>query len=126
MKTIFFNLSIFCLCLISCKKERSCNCTVLTQGTTTTHNQAAGISISIPIVGSITLTQPSDTTMMNSYTDNGTKKMNYEKVSKKTMKKTCPSSYEETFNDNSSLITPGSSTVTTTNSGKRSYTCKIE
>jgi hypothetical protein len=121
-------LIVFCTCLvfISCKKDRDCNCTVNVSGTKLTHNQTAGTTINIPPLPPVVVVAPSDTTYSTPYSYGETQKTSYHKVSKSTMNANCPTAFEETINDNSVNITPGTSTLTITDSGKRKYTCVVE
>lgn len=126
MKFYVVALSIVCLSLISCKKNRNCNCYIVTSGTITTHSQTAGTGLSIPGFPAFNLVQPKDTTIVDPYSFTDTDNTSYEKVSKSTMHKNCPASREEHFSDQSELITAGTSTVTTIKAERRVHTCKIE
>lgn len=126
MKFYVFALSIFCLTVVSCKKDRTCNCTVITSGVKTTHNQTAGNTINIPPLPPVVIVPATDTTYSNSYSTSSRQITSYNKVSKKSMNTSCAASFEETTGDVSLILTPGTSTVTTTDAGLRKYTCKIE
>jgi len=126
MKFYLFAFCITGLGFISCRKDRTCNCLVTTEGTSTTHSQSAGNTINIPPIPPIVITPASDTIYSNPYVNNDTEITNYHKVSKNTMYKNCPTGSEKNFTENSTNIIPGTSTVTTTNSGKKTYSCKIE
>lgn len=114
------------LFLISCKKNRSCTCTVNTAIQTTTHSQTAGTTISIPPLPPVVLTPASDTTYSSASDIVTSQKTDYHRVSKNTMNKNCASHYEETILDSSLVITPGTSTLSTQRSGTKTYSCKIE
>lgn len=129
MKSYPIFISLLALLFIACKKERTCSCTVTTSGTITTHSQSAGITFSVNIgipIPPIEITTARDTTYTQSYGYVNTSKENYEKISKRAMKRNCPRTYEESFQDGGITIIPGTSTVTTSESGKREYACKIE
>ncbi len=126
MKFYLFVLSLVCLGFMSCKKDRTCNCTVITEGFKVTHSKTAGNVINIPPLPPIEITPATDTTFTSPYSYSTTRKTNYNNVSKNTMNKNCATGFEEGFNDNSTNVTPGTSTVTITDSGKKKYTCKVE
>lgn len=126
MKFYLLVLGIAGLIFISCKKDRSCNCTVSTRGTTITRNQTAGITLPIPGFPPIEIIPGSDTTVVTPFTDSNIDNTSYRKVSKNTMNERCPTTSEETFNDHSVVITPGTSTVTTSTYGKKTYACEVK
>jgi hypothetical protein len=130
---IAFSISAFAIVFVSCKKERTCSCTVATTGTVTMQSKSAGITFTlnlglpIPIpIPPIVITSAKDTSFVTPYSYSNTLKTKYDKVSKGAIKKNCPSTMEETFTDGSTNIVPGSYTVTSTEEGKKTYTCKIE
>ena len=112
--------------LSACKKDRTCSCSIVTTGTTTTHSQTAGNTVDISPLPPIVIVAPTDTTFSTPFTYISSSKYNYDKVSKKTMRKNCASSSEENLMDGSTLVSPGTSTVTTTRKEKKVYTCTIE
>ncbi len=125
MKALTYTLGIACLFLISCKKNRTCNCTVNTSESTTIRNQTAGTSFSLlgtPLV----LVPPSDTTVTTIHGYSTVEKKNYDKVSKKTMRGNCASSYQTTDEDSYVSLTAGTSTVTTNKTVTKKYSCVIE
>lgn len=127
---ICFVLAVF---FISCKKERACNCEVTKTGTSTTRCQTAGITFSLNLglplpvpIPPIVVSPAKDTTIVTSFSYKNPQKLNYENVSKRTLKKICQSAFEEEYSDQSSSVIPGTSTVTTTEAGKKAYSCEIE
>ena len=126
MKSILFILTGISLSFASCKKERTCSCTVVSQGTTTTRSQTAGTSITIPLLGSFSIVAAKDTTVISPYLNTNNKKTDYDKISKRKAKKNCLASYEENYDENSRIVAVGTSTLTITDNIKKSYTCKIE
>ena len=126
MKNYLIALIFISITFISCKKDRDCTCTVYTTGVKTIHNQTAGTSFSFPPLPPIVLIAAKDTTSSEPYAYYTNKKENYHKVSKNSMKKNCPATEEENTYDSYTINSPGTSTVTVTDSGKRTYTCKIE
>ena len=114
-KTCFF---LFLIVIgASCRKNRTCNCTVVTDGTSTIRTQLAGIPILLP---------GTDTTVVQPLYTVNTKKTDYKKVNKHDMRRVCLEKSEETINSTSSNVVPGIYTITTTNEGKKTFTCKIE
>jgi|GEM_PF-1787418 len=131
MKFYLVVLSILCLSILSCKKERTCTCQIIDSGTTTTRSQSAGVAFSLNIgiplpIPPITITEAKDTTIVTSYAYGNSRKTTYDKASKKTITKACPTKSEESYTDGSTTIIPGTSTVTVSENGKKTYTCKIE
>lgn len=117
MRSVAFTLALCCLLLLGCKKDRTCICTITSTGSTNTRTQTPGIP---PLLAE------SDTTILspiNSVTGSNTK---YNKLSKRDMRNNCPASASETFNESSVNQVPGIFTITTTQSGIRSYSCKID
>lgn len=126
MRSNFFILIIACFSFFSCKKDRTCSCTVSTRGTTTTRNQTAGITLPIPGLPPIEIMPGQDTTIYTPFTYTDTDIASYKKVSKNTMNENCPTTSEESFNDSYVVITPGTSTVSINNHGKKTYACEIK
>lgn len=106
-----------CFSVMACKKDRVCNCTVTTNGTTTTHTQTTGFA---PVFDGI------DTTTSQPLNSSNTTKTTYGKVSKKAMHSNCFATSQESLNESSANTAPGIFTITTTQTGTKKYTCKIE
>jgi hypothetical protein len=115
VKTI--SSAVFILLLFSCTKNRVCNCTITSQGTTNTTTYTSGIPGVVP-EGSVTTTTPFYTT--------NTVKTKYSKVSKYDMRSVCFTSSEESINSTTNNSAPGLYSVVTTETGTKSYSCKIE
>lgn len=118
--------ALICISLSSCRKDRTCSCSITTTGSTITHSQTAGNVINISPLPPVVIVPATDTTFTTPFVYYSTTKSNYDKVSKKSMRRNCASSSEEEWRDGSTLITPGTSTVTTTRTEKRVYSCSIE
>lgn len=110
MKHLFFVCLTICLVFYSCKKDRTCKCTVDTNGSTTTHISSADGSI--------------DTTFFAPLVNSSETKIEYKEVTKKKAKFNCVSRTED-FSDIYPFGVPGIASITTTNSGTRTYDCKI-
>ena len=117
MKPYFFILFACVLVVGACKKDRTCNCTIITNGVTTTHTQTAGFE---PIISA------SDTTTSTPLYEVNTLKRTYHKVTNGDMRSNCLSKSEESVNQTSTSNTAGIFSVTTTQSGIKTTTCKIE
>lgn len=126
MKSTLFILISICLSIVSCKKDRTCSCTVVSQGTTTTRSQTAGTSITIPLLGSFSIVAAKDTTVISPYLNTNNKKTDFDKISKRKAKRNCIESYEESYDESSRVVAVGTSTLTITDNIKKTYTCKIE
>ncbi|MCC6369403.1 MAG: hypothetical protein IT236_00215 [Bacteroidia bacterium] len=113
----YFLFPALALAIISCKKDRVCNCTITVQGTTISRTQTLGLP---PLLNGTdtTITQPL-------FTINSEKKT-YNKVREKDMRKTCFSTSSESINQSSNNVVPGIYTITTTQTGTKTYDCKIE
>jgi hypothetical protein len=103
--------------LVACKKDRVCNCTITDEGETKTRSQLTGFS---PFLAG------TDTTVTQPLNRTNTQKKKYTKVTKKQMRANCMASSDETINRSSNTTIPGIYTITTTDSGTRTYDCKIE
>ncbi len=135
MKKITFVFAI-ALVLLSCKKERTCSCDVTTSGNVTSNAKSAGLSFTLsasqlglpfPVnIPPIVIIASKDTTFVTPYNYGSTSKETYDKISTRSLKGSCPSSTEESINNASTQMVPGSHTVTSTNVGSRKSTCKIE
>jgi hypothetical protein len=97
--------------LYSCKKDRVCNCTITTTGTTSTRTQSflAGI----------------DTTIRIPLNNTSASKVTFEDVSKRKAKNNCFNKSEE-FNESTPNSVSGLFSITITNSGTRSYDCTLD
>jgi len=131
MKKHVIAVALLGLAFAACKKDHTCDCTVTTDGVTTTRTQITGLSLdSIPL-GVISIPLPSllparDTTTQQPLHNVNTRKTTYSKVSMSDMRAACYASSVETLNDFSVNQAPGIYTVTTTQSGTKTYDCKIE
>jgi hypothetical protein len=118
MKKLILLTSLTSFIFISCKKDRVCNCSITTSGTTTTQ---ANVSISaggfpIPIA---------DTTFVAPLYKVDQNKITYTKVKKRVAKNNCFNKTEN-INESNPTIIPGFLNVTVTNTGTRTYSCKLE
>ena len=109
MKNLIFVLFLFAL--MSCRKDRVCNCTVTTIGTTETTTSSTILQIDTTIV------TPLNTTDVN--------KAKFKDVSKKKAAFNCFDKSED-FDETTYNNIPGFLNVTSRNKGTRSYKCKIE
>lgn len=125
MKSSFLIFASACLLFISCKKDRSCSCTVTSNESTTIRNQTAGTSFTL-LGNVITLVPPSDTAVTTQKNYSNVEKKEYNKVSKKSMRANCPVSFQESDEDSYVSLTAGTSTVTTTRVVTKKYACEIE
>lgn len=126
MKTTSLFFAALIVLLGSCRKDRTCNCTVTKEGTVTTRNQTPGISINISPLPPVEVVAPSDTTIVSPLNGTYEEKTVYQDIKLKTAKSNCVSNYEVSVSENSVQILPGTATITTTQSGKKIYSCKIE
>lgn len=126
MKTTTFFFAALLVLLASCRKDRTCNCTVTSEGTTTTRNQTEGTSISISPLPPIVVVEPIDTTVTTPFSNSKTETTIYKDVKARTAKYNCVSSFEETISENNVQTIPGTATITSTQTGKKIYSCKIE
>lgn len=131
MKKITSLLAVMIL-FAACKKERTCTCEITTSGNVSSHAVSNGLSFSIGNIGlpipipPITIVAAKDTNFVTPYSYSSTSKETYDKISKRSIKGTCPSATEESINSTSTDIMPGSYTVTSTNVGTRTGKCSIE
>lgn len=126
MKINLFILVAVCFSFFSCRKDRTCNCTVTTKGVTTTRNQTAALTLPIPGLPPIEIVAGRDTTVYTPFSYADTDNRSYRKVSKNTMNKNCPATAEETFNDDALIITTGTSTVSINRHGRKTFACEIK
>lgn len=97
--------------LASCKKDRVCNCTVTTVGITTTTTSSTIL--------------PIDTTVYTPLYTTNTIKSTFKKVKKGTAKSNCFGKSENISETTNNSI-PGVFNITNTNTGTRTYDCKLE
>ncbi len=116
MKNFLLSVLLCSIVFTSCKKDRTCDCKIVTDGTNTSRTQTAGIPVLLPGTDT-TISQPI-------YTINN-KKTEYKKVSKHDMRRVCFPISEESTNNSSTNVVPGIYTITIVNEGKKTYTCKI-
>lgn len=109
----------------ACRKDRTCNCTVTEEGTTTTRNQTPGTSIAISPLPPIEIVKAMDTTIVTPFNNSSEKSIVYRDVKARTAKYNCVS-YQENIAENSVQTIPGTATITTTESGTKTYSCKLE
>jgi hypothetical protein len=131
MKSSLAIFLVVSVTLISCKKDRSCTCSITTTQNTTTRTQTAEVSVTIPGFPPVVISPAKDTTAYSSSTYTGDKKTNYDKIRKGKMRQECPTSSDDSYTDSSTNTTAGTTgsgatTITTTRTTKNSYSCKIE
>lgn len=135
MKKLSFILALSAI-LLSCKKERTCSCNITTSGTINSRALSAGLTFTfgfnlpglpIPVViPPITIIGSKDTSFVTPYSYASTSKETYEKISNRSLKGSCPTTKEESIGYTSTDLVPGSYTVTSTNTGTKKSSCKIE
>lgn len=125
MNYSFLILACVWLLFNSCKKDRSCTCTVTSSESTTIRNQTAGTTFTL-LGNVITLVPPSDTTVTTQKNYSNVEKTDYHKVSKKSMRSNCPVSFQESDEDSYVSLAAGTSTVSTTKIVTKKYACEIE
>ena len=109
MKKLVVLASIFVV-VSACKKDRVCECTVVTSGETITTTQ-------IPGLADTSVTIPLNTTDINAIT--------FEETSKKKAKYNCLNKTEN-INETTSNGIPGFVTVNITNKGIRTHSCELK
>jgi len=115
-------LGLVALTIISCKKDRTCSCTITKTGTSTTTGKADLMLLPgfpIPLADTSFITSVNETLSAD-------KKM--EKVTKRAAKNNCIS-YSEPYSETILTSVPASSfnlTVSVTNKGDRHYTCELK
>lgn len=117
MKKLFFTALSLCFVFVSCKKDRTCSCTITNIGTNTVHTVTPGLPPLLPAT---------DTTIVTPTNSINTQKTKYTKVSKKTMRNNCYEKLDESYSESTTNGVPGLFTITTTQAGVRTYACKIE
>jgi hypothetical protein len=100
------------LTFISCKKDRVCNCTITTTGTTNTHTE-------------FNLGTPIDTTISVPLSTSSTNDITFYKVTKRRAKNNCFDKSED-VNETTQNGVPGFVSITVTNTGKRKYKCELK
>jgi hypothetical protein len=111
MKNIIALIVCLGLTVISCKKNRVCNCTVTTIGTTKTTTSSELF--------------PVDTTIITPLYTNNTNKATYKEVTKRQAKNNCFDRSED-INETSTNNIPGFVNITNQDTGTRTYDCKLE
>lgn len=111
MKTFTILLMGLSVITVSCKKDRTCNCTVVTTGTTNTKTSSLLLGIDT------TISVPLNTTNVNTITFQG--------VNKKMAKYNC-FDRSEAVNESTNNGIPGVVEVTVSNIGTRVYSCELE
>jgi hypothetical protein len=118
MKTFIIVSALASMAFISCKKDRTCSCTVTKTGTSTT---TAALTYSVPLLGNVPIIDTSFTTPINEV-------QTYDKtiidVNKRTAKQNCVS-YKEPYNENIVNAAPPLQ-LTTTSKGDRTYNCELK
>lgn len=118
MKKLLITSFLVSVVLISCKKDRTCSCTVTKTGTSTT---TAALTYSVPIIGNVPILDTSFTTPINEV-------QVYDKtimdVNKRTAKQNCVS-YKEPYNENIVNAAPPLQ-LTTNSKGERTYKCELK
>jgi hypothetical protein len=122
MKNYFIAIAALGIMAMSCKKDRTCSCTVTTDGTTTTHTQTAGLAIA----GLPAILPATDTTTSQPLHSVNTLNTTYPKVSKSSIRANCFSKSEESIDQTSTNTSPGIFTITTTDTGAKTYACTID
>jgi len=111
MKNVLALTLISCLIFVSCKKDRVCSCTTTTTGLTTIRTEISLAETDTSV------TTPLSTTSTNDIT--------FFKVTKRAAKNNCFNK-SENVNESSQNGIPGIINITTTNTGKRNFDCKLE
>src|SRR4051812_19863124 len=110
----------------SCKKERTCSCTVIENGTRTVVQEQAAVSFTVfPGIPPIELIPARTDTTNTPFSFASVEDLNYKKISKGNMKQVCELTSSEGINKTSQVIT-STSTITTTDVGTRESSCKIK
>jgi PBP1b-binding outer membrane lipoprotein LpoB len=116
--SIFF--AVLALSFAACKKDRTCSCTVTKTGTVTTTASftfSVAIPLPIPPIGI-------DTTFSSPVNESYSTEIKMEDVKKRTAKQNCYS-YKEPYQETTYNIVP-SFTLTSVNSGNKSYSCELK
>jgi hypothetical protein len=117
-KSVHLKLRILLLLLafVSCKRDRTCFCTITRQGTDTTISSTAGLP---PIVNA------SSDTAAGIISESFTAATVYNNISMSDMRVTCSAYHEEPFRENTQTVGPGLYTVTVHNAGTKKQECGI-
>jgi len=121
MKNYYFIL-VIAITVFSCKKDRTCSCTVTKTGTSTTTGKADLMLLPgfpIPLA---------DTSFATSINESQSIDKKIEKVTKRTAKNNCIS-YTEPYSETVLTSVPASSfnlSVIITNKGEKKYTCELK
>jgi len=118
-KIILF--SILSLVLFSCKKDRTCSCTVTKTGTSTTNGH-----FEVTVIPGFPVTQ--DSSFVSQINDVQSVDKKLEKVTKQTAKNNCVS-YTEPYNETTLTSVPGTTvsiSITVTDVGNKRYSCKLK
>ena len=121
IKKIIFSGSVFLLLSVSCKKDRTCSCTVTKTGTTTTDGKVSENLIGFPI----TL---ADTSFSQPFNDVQIYDKKITNVTKSTAKSNCVS-YSQPYSETVLTSVPASSfsiVMTVTNRGTEKYDCNLK
>jgi hypothetical protein len=115
-KLLFYFSFIF----LSCKKDRVCECSVKSEGTSTTTAQITA-EIAPPPFPPVVLFDTSFTTV---FLETDIRKIKFYKTTKRQAKNNCVS-YEEPFKESNYNSVPNFSLITT-KEGKRTYNCTLK
>lgn len=100
-----------CLSLLACKKTRTCDCKIVTSGTTTTLAQAEAFGVDSSIVTPLSTIEQRQTDLR--------------KVTKKQAKYNCLDK-SESINETTNNGVPGLLSISVTNKGTRNYDCELK
>lgn len=116
MKNLLSLIFASSLLFISCKKDRTCECTVITNSTTTTHTQTNGFPPFLPKTDTTTVTQNNTAVI---------EKTKLPKISKRKAKFNCIDSENDLTNNAPSSV-PGTYTISSSTTGKRTSNCELK
>jgi hypothetical protein len=120
-------VALLAICLfVSCKKTRTCNCTINRSGTVTTTSESAGLTISIPGLPAIPGLPGSTANSSENYNITTTEVSKFDKVSKGDMHSACAKHREEMIYDRKVAMSAGQYTTTTIDSGMKTTDCTIK
>jgi hypothetical protein len=118
----YFILGFVALLIISCKKDRTCSCTITKTGTSTTTGKA-----DLVIIAGFPMNL-ADTSFVTPVNEVQIIDKKIEKVTKRSAKNNCVS-YTEPYNETTLTSVPASSfnlSVVVTNKGDRHYSCELK
>ncbi|MBK7310135.1 MAG: hypothetical protein IPI93_04930 [Sphingobacteriaceae bacterium] len=118
MKKVIIIAVVSANMFLACKKDRTCECSVTTNGTSTTQ---ASLSFSIPIIGNVPII---DTTVVTNVVDIYNYDRELSDVTKKQAKNNCLS-YEEPYKNITTNSAPPLVMITT-ETGKKTYDCELK